>query len=108
MLKKFSTIFFLTFLATNCFHIYLLTPTPRIFNSASLKNVTVVREEAALLAGFRYGTSQVTLPPMIDTAIQRAILCRWVDITFPPLSLSAYRCKLVFGQFKNAVLLNVL
>ena len=39
-----------------------------------------------------------TLPP-VDAAIPHVILCRWADLTFPPLSFSAYRSMLVIGRF---------
>ena len=37
--------------------------------------------------------------PPVDTAILRAILCRWTDVTFPPLFFSAYRSTHVIGWF---------
>ena len=38
-------------------------------------------------------------PPPVDIATRRSVLCRWVDVTIPPLSFSIYRNKLVIGQF---------
>ena len=44
--------------------------------------------------------------PHVDTATPRATVCRSTEVTIPPLSFSAYRNKLVIGQF-NAILLNL-
>ena len=37
----------------------------------------------------------------VNTAVLRAILCRWADVTIPPLSVSAYSNTFVIGQFKT-------